>query len=258
MKQTQNYKLNKPGYEEFGDVETLNENWEKVDEAMAASDPTKAGTKETPADADGVLLADSAAAGGLKRLTWSNVKAALGKVFVPLARKINGKTLEKDVTLTAGDVGAVPTGRKVNGKSLEKDVTLTAKDVGAAIADENCNYNFTNKGLNSVDIDTEFAFNYVTAISEAGHGTRPVDGWICVVNYYATHFLRQVATTCNPVVNVGTSVAARVFERYRWQGDTQWSDWVEVITKDNIGVTSVLTSAETTPSVNNQIAWQYG
>ena len=230
---TPNYNLNKPGYEDFGDVDMLNENFEKIDEALAATDPTKVTAKAEPADGDGVMIADSTDSGKAKRLLWSSVKTALGKLFVPLARKINGK-------------------------ALTEDVTLTAENVGAAAADRNCDYNFTNTGLNSVNIDTEFKFNYVTAISEDGHGTRPIISWFTVVNYHATHFIRQVATTCNPVVNVGTNVATRVFERYRWQGDTQWSDWVELITKDNIGAVSELTSVEKTPSVNNQIAWQYG
>ena len=38
---TPNYNLNKPGYEDFGDVDMLNENFEKIDEALAATDPTK-------------------------------------------------------------------------------------------------------------------------------------------------------------------------------------------------------------------------
>lgn len=230
---TTNYGLNKHSPQDFYNVEARNENWDKIDEALAATDPTKITAKAEPADGDGVMIADNADGGKAKRLLWSNVKAALGKLFVPLARKINGK-------------------------ALTEDVTLTAENVGAAAADRNCGYNFTNTGLNSVNIDTEFKFNYVTAISEDGHGSRPIGSWFTVVNYYATHFIRQVATTCNPVVNVGTNVATRVFERYRWHGDTQWSDWVELITKDNIGAVSELTSVEKTPSVNNQIAWQYG
>ena len=64
---------------------------------------------------------------------------------VPTTRKVNGKALSADVTLsaadvgaranswtpTAADVGAVPTTRKVNGKALSADVTLSAADVGA-------------------------------------------------------------------------------------------------------------------------------
>ena len=104
---TTNYGLNKHSPQDFYNVEARNENWDKIDEALAATDPTKITAKAEPADGDGVMIADSEDGGKAKRLLWSNVKAALGKLFVPLARKINGKTLEKDVTLTAEDVGAV-------------------------------------------------------------------------------------------------------------------------------------------------------
>ena len=64
---------------------------------------------------------------------------------VPTARKVNGKALSADITLTAADVsaraanwtpsaadvGAVPTTRKVNGKALSADITLAAADVAA-------------------------------------------------------------------------------------------------------------------------------
>ena len=101
---TPNYNLNKPGYEDFGDVNMLNENFEKIDKVLAATDPTKVTAKAKPADGDGVMIADSADGGKAKRLLWSNVKAALGKLFVPLARKINGKALSADVTLTGDDI----------------------------------------------------------------------------------------------------------------------------------------------------------
>lgn len=73
---------------------------------------------------------------------------------VPNTRKVNGKPLSADISLTAGDVGAatpaqvneaktaannannnangrVPNTRKVNGKPLSADISLTAGDVGA-------------------------------------------------------------------------------------------------------------------------------
>lgn len=37
-----------------------------------------------------------------------------------------------NVNLTAANVGAIPTSRKVNGKALSADITLSASDVGAA------------------------------------------------------------------------------------------------------------------------------
>lgn len=101
---TTNYGLNKHSPQDFYNVEARNENWDKIDEALAATDPTKVTAKDEPADGDGVMIADSADGGKAKRLLWSNVKAALGKLFVPLARKINGKTLEKDVTLTGENI----------------------------------------------------------------------------------------------------------------------------------------------------------
>ena len=101
---TPNYNLNKPGYEDFGDVDMLNENFEKIDKVLAATDPTKITAKAEPADGDGVMIADSADGGKAKRLLWSSVKTALGKLFVPLARKINGKALSADVTLTGDDI----------------------------------------------------------------------------------------------------------------------------------------------------------
>jgi hypothetical protein len=101
---TTNYGLNKHSPQDFYNVEARNENWDKIDEALAATDPAKVTAKAAPADDDGVMIADSADGGKAKRLLWSNVKAALGKLFVPLARKINGKALTEDVTLTAADI----------------------------------------------------------------------------------------------------------------------------------------------------------
>lgn len=106
---TPNYNLNKPGYEDFGDVDTLNENFEKIDKVLAATDPTKVTAKAEPADGDGVMIADSADGSKAKRLPWSSIKTALGKLFVPLARKINGKTLTEDVTLTGENIAVSTT-----------------------------------------------------------------------------------------------------------------------------------------------------
>ena len=101
---TTNYGLNKHSPQDFYNVEARNENWDKIDKALAAADPTKITAKAEPADSDGVMIADSADDGKAKRLLWSSVKTALGKLFVPLARTINGKTLSSDVALTGDDI----------------------------------------------------------------------------------------------------------------------------------------------------------
>lgn len=135
---TTNYGLNKHSPQDFYNVEARNENWDKIDEALAATDPTKITTKVEPADGDGVMIADSADGGKAKRLLWSSVKAALGKLFVPLARKINGKTLTKDVTLTAADikmpdseedVGAAMAKRAVGTGVLGDEIDLNDIDI---------------------------------------------------------------------------------------------------------------------------------
>ncbi len=55
-------------------------------------DPTKITAKAAPADGDGVMIADTArTAARLSGCCGRMFKAALGKLFVPLARKINGK-----------------------------------------------------------------------------------------------------------------------------------------------------------------------
>lgn len=101
---TTNYGLNKHSPQDFYNVEARNENWDKIDEALAAIDPTKITAKAAPADGDGVMIADSADGGKAKRLLWSSVKMALGKLFVPTGRKVNGKTLTEDVMLTGENI----------------------------------------------------------------------------------------------------------------------------------------------------------
>ena len=132
---TPNYNLNKPGYEDFGDVDMLNENFEKIDKVLAATDPTKVTAKAAPADDDGVMIADSADGGKAKRLLWSNVKAALGKLFVPLARKINGKTLSADVTLTVADIkmpdSEEDVGAAMAKRPLARETLTLAGDINA-------------------------------------------------------------------------------------------------------------------------------
>lgn len=123
---TTNYGLNKHSPQDFYNVEARNENWDKIDEALAATDPTKITAKAAPADGDGVMIADSADGGKAKRLLWSSVKTALGKLFVPLARKINGKTLAKDVTLTAADI-KMPNSEENVGAAMAKRLGSRAK-----------------------------------------------------------------------------------------------------------------------------------
>ena len=93
--ETTNYGLTKPAANESYDITVFNRNADVIDAALAAH------------EADGVKHLTAA-----ERTAW-NAKAA------------------GDHTHTAAQVGAVPTTRKVNGKALSADITLTAGDVGA-------------------------------------------------------------------------------------------------------------------------------
>lgn len=103
---------------------------ERINNALDTVDPTKITAKAAPADGDGVMIADSADGGKAKRLPWLNVKAALGKLFVPLARKINGKTLTEDVTLTAADI-KMPDSEEDVGAAMAKETLTLAGDINA-------------------------------------------------------------------------------------------------------------------------------
>ena len=111
MEQTTNYGLNKPGGSDYARIDVLNANMDAVDAALKELEESKAeGAALAAHEADGVKHVSAA-----ERTAW-NAKA------------------DGDHTHTAAQVGAVPTTRKVNGKALSADVTLTAGDVGAAAA----------------------------------------------------------------------------------------------------------------------------
>lgn len=85
------------------DNKVLPEQLPEMDVSTAMAD---FGTKDALADADGIVITDSAAENAGKRVLWGKVKELLGKLYVPLTRKINTKALSSDITLSAADVGA--------------------------------------------------------------------------------------------------------------------------------------------------------
>jgi hypothetical protein len=97
--------------------------------------------------------------------------------------------------------------------------------LGAVHANESNIYNFTNKTINSINIDNVFQYNYVVGISEAGHGTVPVNNaWLQVMNFYTSHFVTQLAFTCGDDVNPKRPVRMWIRERYKDESSA-WSDW---------------------------------
>ena len=137
---------------------------ERIDDALDAVDPTKITTKAAPADGDGVMIADSADGGKAKRLLWSNVKAALGKLFVPLARKVNGKTLTEDVTLTAADI-------KMPDSEEDVGAAMAKRAVGTGVIGDEIDLNDVDtSGMYRVQKPKNGAYDYGQLLVIHGYG----------------------------------------------------------------------------------------
>ena len=197
---TTNYGLNKHSPQDFYNVEARNENWDKIDEALAATDPTKVTTKAAPADDDGVMIADSADGGKVKRLLWSNVKAALGKLFVPLARKINGKTLAKDVKLTAADI----------------KMPNSEEDVGAAMAKRAVGTGVLGDEIDLNDIDTSGMYR----VQKTKNGVYDY-GQLLVVHGYGD----TIAQVC---FDYAANRCAVRCARGLYGASPKWEDWTAI------------------------------
>lgn len=105
MKTTTNLGLKKPENSDYVDVSVINENMDKLDEAVpsAAENALKAAaTKDAPADNDGFPVVDSADSNKVKRVLWSKIKA----LFAPAAHAAQHGSAGSD-PVTPADIGAV-------------------------------------------------------------------------------------------------------------------------------------------------------
>ena len=73
MEQTPNYHLNKPGYEEFGDVEVLNQNFTAIDTELKKNADAVGERVKTTELAEKVK--ESVKSGGLTAADWGAVSA---------------------------------------------------------------------------------------------------------------------------------------------------------------------------------------
>ena len=112
MTTTTNLGLKKPEINDYVDVSVLNENMDKLDEAVpaAAGNALKeSGTKGTPADNDGVVIVDSADSSKIKRVLWSKIKA----LFAPATHAAQHGVSGSD-PVTPAAIGAYANGIKGN------------------------------------------------------------------------------------------------------------------------------------------------
>lgn len=113
---------------------------EEMNAAIETAVATKEGLikdaseKDSLADGDCIAVVDSADGDKTKRVLWSTVKAALAKLFVPLTRKINGKVLSSDVTLTGEDIKVSGSDETSISTSLSNKLSLSGGTMSGAIS----------------------------------------------------------------------------------------------------------------------------
>ena len=123
MEQTPNYHLNKPGYEEFGDVEVLNQNFAAIDTELKKN-----------ADAVGERVKTTELAEKVKQtvkdgsLTAADLGAEKAGATAALEKKVDA--------LGAGDVGADPSGTAANAVSTHNTSTSAHSALFAAKQDK--------------------------------------------------------------------------------------------------------------------------
>jgi len=97
-----------------------------TDAANVASTIHAATGKTTPVDADEIGLVDSATSNGLKKLTWSNIKATLKTYFDALYMLKSLLTTKGDIVVATGSSTPARVGVGSNGQVLTADSTQAA------------------------------------------------------------------------------------------------------------------------------------
>lgn len=167
MEQTPNYHLNKPGYEEFGDVEVLNQNFAAIDTELKNNvDAINARVKtaELAAEVKKVVKDGS--------LTAADLGAEKAGAAAALEKKVDA--------LGAGDVGADPTGAAASAVSAHN----TAANAHSALFAKKQDKIKGTKG------------KYVgfTATDTVGEVDAPASGGSRITLTFASDFVGQVWT----------------------------------------------------------------
>lgn len=167
MEQTPNYHLNKPGYEEFGDVEVLNQNFAAIDTELKKN-----------ADAVGERVKTTELAEKVKQtvkdgsLTAADLGAEKAGATAALEKKVDA--------LGAGDVGADPSGTAANAVSTHNTSTSAHSALFAAKQDK-------IKG-------TKGKYLGFTANDTVGEVDAPASGGSRITLTFASDFVGQVWT----------------------------------------------------------------
>jgi len=199
VEQTPKYALKKPGENDYGDVSVLNENADKLDVALDGLETGKEGLvknaaeKATPADADSLVLVDSADSSKTKRLTWSNLKAVLKTWFDTLYATVSHTHAWS--VITGKPTAFTPTSHAATHKTGGTDA-LTPGGIGAEVAGaaEAVNINLQNQiNDQAIDIATKSAAAAKTVFDVTSQKLRVVRSGIGRFNY-VRKYIRAVPT----------------------------------------------------------------
>lgn len=118
--------------------------------------------------------------GGTGATTAAQARTNLGVTpanigAVPTSRKVNGKALSSDITLSANDVSAVPTSRTVNNKALSSNITLSASDVSAVPTTRTVNGKALSSNITITASDIGAAPAYTYGTTDLTAGVSPLD-----------------------------------------------------------------------------------
>ena len=117
-----------------------------------------------------------------------------------------------------------------NAATARSNLGITPANIEAVPTDSKSKYNFTNKGLNTINIDTDNDYNYVTAVSIDKYGTRPI-AWSNILNLYTEHFISQIGISCIDVEGAITRMFLR--DKYAKSSNSSFKEWTEVLTTAN-------------------------
>ena len=219
---TTNYNLKKPASSDFYNVADFNGNADIIDTALNSKlekdlSNISGGAVPVANGGTGATTAENARAnlglGTTDKLTIKAVEITDATPYVDFhynntsddnnVRIINNANNTLNINAYSGNAEL-----KVNGNSV-----ITTASV---------NYNLEYIDLNGVNIDTVYEKNYITGLSEDGHGTRPSTNWINVLNLRGGHFVSQIAIENN---NTSGSSDINMFFRSKYF-TTGWTNWV--------------------------------
>jgi len=196
------------------------------------------GVAETTTDTHFAIAVTGKSAGEIGTVSCILVNQNVSTLDVP-GGGTGRPTLTANSVLVGNGVDSVkliPTHAGVlqaGGDGTEPYFGITAVANGGTGATTDINL-FRNRDLNSLNIDTEFNYNYAVAISEGGHGTRPDEVWVLVVNFYTFHFIAQIAQEVSGSSDPHDS--GRTWIRDKWW-DGIWSTWKLLTTNKNTTIT---------------------